>query len=114
MPDACLDASHAVRVRTAGTKFAEEACDRPAIAAGGAGDVRIAWMDARAGGLWNTYYRSSIDSGASWSVEADLSTYVPGYSYIAPDGFSFPFGDYFELDIDELGSTHAVWLAFTT
>jgi len=81
----------------------------PALAAGGAGDVRIAWMDDRVGGLWNTYYRSSTNGGSTWSSESDLSTYVSGYSYIQPDGFSFPFGDYFEMDIDDLGETHAVW-----
>jgi hypothetical protein len=82
----------------------------PALVAGGAGDVRIAWMDDRApGGLWNTYHRSSTNGGASWSDEVDLSTYVAGFSYIFPDGFRFPFGDYFELDIDDQGTTHAVW-----
>ena len=82
----------------------------PAIVAGAAGDVRISWMDARAPGpLWNTYYRSSKNGGTSWSTEADLSTYVAGYSYIQPDGFSFPFGDYYEMDIDDLGTTHMIW-----
>ncbi len=81
----------------------------PAIVARAAGDVRISWMDARAGGLWNTYYRSSTNGGATWSAEVDLSTYVPGYEYIFPDGFSFPFGDYYEMDIDDRGVTHAVW-----
>ncbi len=81
----------------------------PAIAAGAAGDVRISWMDARASGLWNTYYRSSTDRGASWSAEVDLSTFVSGFSYIFPEGFRFPFGDYYELDIDDRGTTHAVW-----
>lgn len=80
----------------------------PAMTAGAAGDVRIAWMDARMG-PWNTYYRSSTDGGVTWSAEADLSTYVPGFDYIFLDGFRFPFGDYFELDIDDLGNTHAVW-----
>ncbi|MBM4421985.1 MAG: hypothetical protein FJ030_01170 [Chloroflexi bacterium] len=65
-------------------------------------------MDAR-GGLWNTYYRSSTDGGAKWSAEVDLSTYVEGFDYIQPAGFGFPFGDYFELDIDGDGNTHAVW-----
>jgi len=82
----------------------------PAIAARGSGDVRIAWMDARtAGPLWNTYYRTSSDGGATWSAETRLSSYVAGYSYIQPNGFSFPFGDYFELEIDDGGMTHAVW-----
>jgi hypothetical protein len=81
----------------------------PAIVATGAGDVRIAWMDDRVSPLWNVYYRSSANGGATWSDEADLATYVPGFSYIQPGGFSFPFGDYFELDVDSRGSTHAVW-----
>lgn len=81
----------------------------PAITSPAAGDVRIAWMDARAGALWNTYYRSSKDGGATWSAETDLSTYVAGYPYIQPGGFGYPFGDYFEMDVDDQGTTHAIW-----
>jgi hypothetical protein len=86
----------------------------PAIAATGTGDVRVAWMDARAanGGMdrWNVYYRRSTNGGASWSTESDLSTFVAGFdTYIFPDGFRFPFGDYFEMDIDGFGTTHVVW-----
>ncbi len=85
----------------------------PAITSGGQNDVRIGWMDARAanGGMdrWNVYYRSSTDGGATWSGESDLSTYVSGYTYIFPDGYRFPFGDYFEMDVDQAGTTHAVW-----
>ena len=81
----------------------------PAIVAGSAGDVRIAWMDSRQNPLWNTYYRSSTNGGATWSSETQLSTYVPRYSYIQRSGFSFPFGDYFEMDIDSRGQTQAVW-----
>jgi hypothetical protein len=86
----------------------------PAIAATGNGDLRIAWMDARAvnGGMdrWNVYYRSSNNGGSAWSGEVDLSTYVSGYStYIFNEGFRFPFGDYFEMDVDEQGTTHAVF-----
>ena len=85
----------------------------PAVVAGAPGDVRISWMDARAanGGMnrWNVYYRTSTNGGASWSSEVDLSTFVDGYPYIFADGFRFPFGDYFELDIDDRGTTHAIW-----
>jgi hypothetical protein len=83
----------------------------PAIAATGDGDVRISWMDARhsGGSIWNVYHRSSADGGASWSAEADLSTYVEGYPYITPDGFEFPFGDYYELAIDDRGATQAIF-----
>ena len=81
----------------------------PALAAGEAGDVRIAWMDTRRAPLWNTFYRSSSNGGATWSAESRLSNYVPGYRYIRAKGYSFPFGDYFEMDIDNQGRTQAVW-----
>ena len=61
---------------------------------------------------WNTYYRSSTDGGAAWSPEVKLSAFVPGYGYkfAEPmDGYLEPYGDYFELDVDGLGTTHALW-----
>lgn len=88
----------------------------PAIVAGAAGDVRIAWMDARVRQtgpsktpLWNTFYRSSTNGGAVWSAEVQLSGPAQGYEYILSKGFRFPFGDYFGLAIDSDGTTHAVW-----
>lgn len=81
----------------------------PALVAGTAGDVRIAWMDTRNSPLWNTYARSSSNGGATWSAETRLSSYIPGYRYVRSKGFSFPFGDYFEMDIDSEGHTQAVW-----
>jgi len=85
----------------------------PAIAAAGSGDVRISWMDARAANgemnKWNVYYRSSTNGGNTWSPEVDLSTSVSGFRYILTDGFRFPFGDYYEIDIDEQGITHAIF-----
>jgi hypothetical protein len=81
----------------------------PALAAGEAGDVRIAWMDTRNRPRWNTFYRSSTNGGATWSAEARISSYAPGYRYIRSNGFSFPFGDYFGIGIDNQGRTQAVW-----
>jgi len=85
----------------------------PAIAALGNGDVRISWMDARAasGGLdrWNVYYRSSTNGGSTWSNEVDLSTFVSGFTYIFSNGFRFPFGDYYEMDVDEQGANHVIF-----
>ncbi len=81
----------------------------PAITAGTSGDVRIACMDARNSPLWNVYYHSSTNGGATWSGETKLSSYVAGYGYIPPGGFSFPFGDYFQLAIDNSGNTQACW-----
>jgi hypothetical protein len=83
----------------------------PAMAAAGAGDIRISWMDARhaAGDLWNVYNRASGNGGSTWSAETDISTSVAGYEYILDDGFEFPFGDYYELAIDDRGRTHAIF-----
>ena len=88
----------------------------PAIVAGVSGDVRIAWMDTRSlvpgdpmRRLWNTFYRSSTNGGATWSPEVRLSGAARGYDYILRSGFRFPFGDYFGLSIDSDGATHAVW-----
>jgi hypothetical protein len=111
---------------TAGTNWSERANvsnatlgvehSFPALVAGVAGDVRIAWMDARAREagrldrpLWNTYYRSSTNGGATWNTETQLSGLVRGYDYILPGGFRFPFGDYLSLAIDGQGTTHVVW-----
>jgi hypothetical protein len=81
----------------------------PAIAAAAAGDVRIAWMDRRNPPLWNVFERSSVNGGATWSSEAQLSGPARGFDYILPDGFRFPFGDYFSMAIDNVGNTHVVW-----
>jgi hypothetical protein len=86
----------------------------PAITAGAAGDVRIAWMDTRKldaqnHPVWNTFYRASTNGGASWSPESQLSSNVRGYDYILPTGFLFPFGNLFSIGIDNLGATHVVW-----
>jgi hypothetical protein len=88
----------------------------PAVVAGASGDVRIAWMDSRnsqAGNpshrVWNTFYRSSTNGGATWSAESRLSGAAQGYDYVLTNGFRFPFGDYFGLAIDSDGMTHAVW-----
>ncbi len=85
----------------------------PAITAGAAGDVRIAWMDTRMEAqnrpLWNTFYRASTNGGATWSPESQLSGPARGYDYILPGGFLFPFGNLFSIAIDVLGNTQAVW-----
>jgi hypothetical protein len=81
----------------------------PAITAGVAGDVRIAWMDTRHSPLWNVFHRGSSNGGATWSTETQLSGPARGYDYVRPDGFRFPFGDYFSIAIDNLGNTHVVW-----
>jgi hypothetical protein len=58
---------------------------------------------------WNVYYRGSSNRGNTWNSEVDLSMYASGFNYTIPDGFRFPFGDYYELDIDEQGMNHVVF-----
>jgi hypothetical protein len=93
----------------------------PALVAAGDGDVRIAWQDDRNGfdkggndadARWNTYYRSSNDGGATWSDEVQLSAFVSSFSYkfaTPSPGYLQPYGDYFEIDIDDQGRTVALW-----
>ena len=81
----------------------------PAITTGASsGDVRIAWTDTRTGS-WNLFYRSSSNGGAFWSGETQISGYVPGYSYITSTGFGLPYGDYFQMAVDDRGSTQLAW-----
>ncbi len=67
----------------------------PAITSGSSsGDVRIAWMDMHTG-QWNLFYRASSDGGSVWSGETQ--------------GFGLPYGDYFEMAVDDRGSTQIAW-----
>ncbi len=80
----------------------------PAIHAGAAGDVRVAWMDNRTGG-YNVWYRSSSDGGGTWSNSVQVSQYASGYSYSSSKGYGFPYGDYFILDLDSSGHVQIAW-----
>lgn len=80
----------------------------PALDAGVAGDVRISWMDNRTG-AYNVWYRSSSDGGQSWSGEVRVSQYRTGYGYVTTQGFAFPYGDYYILDLDPKGVVHIAW-----
>lgn len=81
----------------------------PAIVTGtSAGDVRIGWMDTRAG-AWNLSFRSSANGGASWSGETQISGFVPGFSYLTASGYGLPYGDYFQMAVDSAGATQMAW-----
>ena len=81
----------------------------PALVAGGQGDVRIAWMDLRNDPNWNTYYRDSLNGGRACVHQNKSPVMLKVIGYIHENGFSFPFGDYFQLAIDSNGRTQAVW-----
>ncbi len=81
----------------------------PAIAAGSAaGDVRIAWMDKRAG-RWNVFFRRSTDGGLDFSSTVQVSSYVPGFPYLHPNGFDLPYGDYQSMVVDDQNHTQMVF-----
>ncbi len=77
----------------------------PALTVGSApGDVRLGWMDMRTG-KWNVFYRSSLDGGKHLSPTIRISSFVPGYSYITQAGFNLPYGDYWQMTVDEANNT---------
>ena len=81
----------------------------PAVATGStSGDVRIGWMDMRSG-AWNLFYRTSTNGGSTWSSETQISSYVPGYYYLSSNGYQMPYGDYFQMSVDNTGSTQIAW-----
>ncbi len=84
----------------------------PAVAAGlQAGDFRVVWQDDRNGSptAWNTWYRRTTNSGASWSNALRLSDLGSGAPYKSADGYRFPYGDYFEIAVDGNGTNHIIW-----
>ncbi len=81
----------------------------PAIAVGQqAGDVRIGWMDKRTG-RWNLFFRESTDGGENFSRTAQISSFVPGYPYLHPNGYGSPYGDYFSMVVDQHNQTQMVF-----
>ena len=76
----------------------------PSLTTGGRGDVRIGWMDTRAG-AWNVFYRASQDGGKSFGSTTQISSFVPGYPYLSEAGFALPYGDYFSMVVDAKGET---------
>lgn len=100
--------TYSARVEVSNAPAGVEHCF-PALATGwGAGDVRIGWMDMRTG-AWNVFYRSSLDGGSHFSDVTRTSSYVPGYSYLTPAGFTLPYGDYFSLAVDADNKTQAAF-----
>lgn len=68
------------------------------------GDVRIAWMDKRTG-AWNVFFSKSDDGGEHFGPTVRISSFVPGYSYLTQAGFNLPYGDYFQLTVDQANRT---------
>ncbi len=84
----------------------------PALASGPTpGDFRLAWQDDRLGSTiaWNTWYRRTTNGGINWSTATRVSDLGSGAPYKNPDGYAFPYGDYFEIAVDSSGATHIIW-----
>ena len=84
----------------------------PAVAAGSSsGDFRVAWQDDRNGALavWNTWYRRTRDGGSTFGPAVRLSNSASGAPYKKNNGFSFPYGDYFEMGVSADGRNYFIW-----
>ncbi len=83
----------------------------PVIESGGsAGDFRVAWQDDRNGASsWNTWYRRTANGGGTWGTQVRLSDLGSGASYKNANGYAFPYGDYFDLDVNASGTDLVIW-----
>jgi hypothetical protein len=89
-----------------------EMATAPAIESTGDGDVRMFYFQTAQGGdvdVWNVWYRSSADGGATWTSPLKISDASGGAAYKTADGFGEPYGDYGEMGITSTGATFAAW-----
>ena len=61
-------------------------------------------MDTRTG-QWNVFYRTSLDGGKHLTPTVRISSFVPGFSYLTQAGFASPYGDYWQMTVDEDNNT---------
>jgi hypothetical protein len=90
---------------------AGEEATSPAVEATGTGDVRVWYMQTTGNDtdVWNVYYRSSIDGGATWTAPVRISDATGGAAYKTRQGFLEVYGDYGEIAITSAGKTFAIW-----
>lgn len=82
----------------------------PVIEGVGANDFRVAWQDDRNGATsWNTWYRRTTNGGSTWSAAVRLSDATSGATYKNANGYAFPYGDYFDLDVTPTGTNVLIW-----
>jgi hypothetical protein len=88
----------------------------PQLVGGAAGTLYAAWMDDRNGSPidhvngWNVWLRSSTTGGSSWTgPSVRESAYDPTQAQSQPNGFEFPYGDYFGLELNACGAPHLTW-----
>lgn len=82
----------------------------PQITAGPTpGDFRVTWQDDRDGGLWNTWFKRTLDGGATWSADVRLSNMASSGAYKQVGSYGFVFGDYNGMAVDQWGTNHVIW-----
>ena len=76
-----------------------------------ANDFRVTWqsdsVQSQTG--WNTFYRRTTDGGVNWSASIDLSDLTSGAPYKNANGYTFPYGDYHDLQVGPDGTNHVFW-----
>ena len=80
----------------------------PAAVGDGNDGARV-WFMARRNHLWQVWYRTTEDLGATWSTREKLSDARSGTVYKHPTGFDEAYGDYGEIAITSDGHTIGVW-----
>ena len=80
----------------------------PAAAGTGTDGVRV-WFQAQLNGRWNTWYTSSTNLGAAWTVPVKISDATSGTAYKDANGYLEVYGDYGEIAVTNTGKTVAVW-----
>jgi hypothetical protein len=80
------------------------------------GDFRVVWQDDSEGSMtaWNTWMVNTLDGGVNWSEPELLSDLGFGAPYKGPLGYSFVYGDYFEIAVDGDDVNHIIWGAGTS
>lgn len=88
----------------------------PQLVGGAAGTLYAGWMDDRNGSPidhvngWNVWLRTSTTGGSSWTgPSVRESAYDPAQAQSQPNGFEFPYGDYFGLELNACGAPHLTW-----
>lgn len=88
----------------------------PQLLGGASGTLYAAWMDDRNGSPinhtngWNVWLRTSTTGGSSWTgPSVRESAYDPAQAQSQPNGFEFPYGDYFGLELNGCGAPHLTW-----
>jgi len=76
-----------------------------------AGDFRVVWQDDRQQSQtgWNTWYRRTTNGGTSFTTEIRLSDLTSGAPYKNANGYTFPYGDYLDLQVGPDGTNHVHW-----